>query len=80
MLIRVESEWHLIALQGDEIWQHWSIEKNLISVDGETLDFTYEAPPPYSDSNLLWPLLTGGFVIAGVVVILLISGKIPKKK
>jgi len=80
MLIRVESEWHLIALQSDEIWQHWSIEKNLISIDGETLDFTYEAPPPYSDSNLLWPLLTGGFVIAGVVVVLLISGKIPKKK
>ena len=51
-----------------------------MSVDGETLDYTYEAPPPYSDSNLLWPLLTGGFVIVGVVVVLLVRGKIPKKK
>ena len=66
----------MISIQDEEIWQHWNIEKNLISVDGETLDYDYVPPSNF----ILWPLLTGGMVIVGVAVVILIRGKKPKKK
>ena len=79
MLIRVESEWHVISLQDEDIWRHWKIEKNLISVDGEALDYIYEAPESYSESKTNWPLITVGIGLGGVVVVLLILGINPKK-
>ena len=80
ILIRVETDWHMIDVNNKELWQHWKIEKNLISIDGENLGYNYVAPPPYSKSNLIWPLITVGMVIGGVVVVLWILGIIPKKK
>ncbi len=70
----------MINVQDVAIWQHWNIEKNLISVDGEILDYTYVSPPPYSETDLTWPLITIGVVIVGAVIVLWILGIIPKKK
>lgn len=82
MLIRVETEWHLIGEETEDIWQHWNIEKNLISIDGETLDYVYKKPPAYGSSGFSWVLTLSilGIVGVGVSVVLVIRGKNLKKK
>ena len=80
ILIRVETDWHLIDVNDKELWQHWKIEKNLFSIDGENLGYTYVVPPVYKESDYTWPLITVGIGVAGVVVVLWILGIIPKKK
>ncbi|MHA1678831.1 MAG: hypothetical protein ACTSWX_03810 [Promethearchaeota archaeon] len=79
MLIRVETEWHLINIQNEKFWQHWSIEKNLISIDGEKLDYNYHPPPPYNEKNndLIW--IVSGFGIVCIGISLFIVGKKFKK-
>ena len=72
ILIRVETEWHLISVQDEAVWEHWSIEKNLVSIDGERLVYTYAPPPAYSESNINWPLITLVVGIGGVSVVLLV--------
>lgn len=80
ILIRVETEWHLISVQDEVVWEHWSIEKNLVSINGENLVYTYVPPPAYSESNINWPLITLVVGIVGVSVFLLVLGIKPKKK
>jgi len=91
LLIRVETEWHLID-KGDNVkWQHLSIEKNLLSINGETLNYTYIPPPvdtdtdtdtdidPDSGFNWILPISILGIVGVGVGVIVVILGKKRKK-
>ena len=80
MLIRVESEWHMINVEDEELWQHFKAEKNLFSIDGENLGYTYVRPSVYKELDLTWPLITAGIGVAGVVVVLWILGIIHKKK
>ncbi len=80
ILIRVETDWHLKDVNNEDLWQHWKIEKNLFSIDGENLGYTYVAPPAYKELDLTWPLITVGIGVVGIVVVLWILGIIPKKK
>ena len=68
-MIRVETTWHLIYVENETIWQHWNIEKNLRSIDGEKLDYTYKEPPPYGKNNINWSLI-GGLSAVGIGIAL----------
>ncbi len=83
MLIRVETEWHLVD-KGDNVkWQHWSIEKNILSINGETLNYTYVPPPIDTDTepdfNWILPISILGIVGVGIGVLVVILGKKRKK-
>ena len=80
ILIRVETEWHLVSIQDNRLWQHYSIEKNLISVDGELLNYTYVLPPAYTEPNNNLPLIPIGICIGGIFVAILSVGIKSKKK
>lgn len=80
MLIRVETVWHLVNEEDHTLWQHWNIEKNLLSINGETLNYTYEKRTidPYAGYEWLVPVSIIGIVSVGVLVVIL--GKKSKKK
>jgi len=75
MLIRVESEWHLDDIVDGLKWQHWIIEKNILSINIENLDYEYELPDGYTDPFLegLIPISIVGIV--SIVVLIVILGK-----
>ena len=79
MLIRVETVWHLVKEGDATIWQHWNIEKNLLSLDGETLNYTYEKRTIDFNSQYDWlvPVSILGIVSVGVLGVIL--GKKSKK-
>jgi len=79
LLIRVESDWNLIKEEDKTKWQHWSIEKNIISINIETLEYEYELPSDYTDLDLkeLIPISIIGIVSVGVLIVIL--GKKSKK-
>ncbi|MHA1561126.1 MAG: hypothetical protein ACTSPA_03300 [Promethearchaeota archaeon] len=70
----------MISSQDSRLWQHWSIEKNLISVDDENLNYSYVPPPAYTSPNNSLQLIFIGISISGIVVALLCIGIKPKKK
>ena len=79
MLIRIESEWYLIKEEDNTKTQHWRIEKNIISINIETLDYEYELPAGYTDPIFdgLIPISILGIVSVGVLIVIL--GKKSKK-
>ena len=70
----------MISSQDSRLWQHWSIEKNLISVDDENLNYSYVPPPAYTNPINSLQLIFIGISIIGIVVALLSVGIKPKKK
>jgi hypothetical protein len=79
LLIRVETVWHLVYEEDNTIWQHWNIEKNLLSINGETLNYQYEkrSIDPNSGYEWLIPVSIIGIVSIGVLIVIL--GKKSKK-
>ncbi len=79
MLIRVETIWHLVNEEDNTLWQHWKIEKNILSVNGETLNYQFEQRniDPYTSYEWLIPVSILGIVSIGVLVVIL--GKKSKK-
>ena len=70
----------MVSSQDSRLWQHWSIEKNLISVDDEILNYSYVPPPAYKNSLNVMQIIFIGISISGIAIALLSIGIKPKKK
>jgi len=81
MLIRVESDWHLVDKGDEPTWQHWRIEKNILSINGENLDYKYEKISPNEPSSFNWILLISIVVpvVIAMSLLIVIIGKKSKK-
>jgi hypothetical protein len=71
ILIRLEHEWHMIHYADEKDWEHWRIEKNLVSIDNQSIAYTYDPPAAYGDLSWLWIGLAISVPIPVVAVVVL---------
>jgi hypothetical protein len=76
MLIRIESSIHLIKTDDSNTWQHYEIEKNIVSINGQIVPYVYNPPPIEKfEDGIDWTTIVFSVGVASIIVMIVFMGK-----
>ena len=67
----------MIKTDDTDIWQHYEIEKNIISINEQDVPYVYKAPPreDYVDDSIDWTAVIVSIGVASIIVMFVYLGK-----